>query len=467
MDAAPLTSAHTHARAAAVETHKSNLPAAQTNHELAAGDFVSAQSTTTDPEALRILHLLETHHRQLAQLLNTQPTAPSEPIKSTPSSAAPTPTLTPHTSDTPRIDSPPKQPPSLTRQSSSLLRSRPLSSSIATNLAAVRGKPGTQRRPPPILPSVTPHHASAIPPTRPQPPTQQQAPSSEADASFNRFFATFESLVSKLSAPLAFTGLPLTEPASDPHKRSDEPDLTAIYSKPALRALRADGAVGPTLGPHESFYVVPPSGGTISYAGIVAGRDHETHKGGFDTIEEDADEFVDAHETPHPSSPTSLRNSSSRPREANSRNLKDRKDGSGARSEKRKDSSATTPKTATGKTMEELELENTALRQTLDAQSRRLHMWEASSQSQSAALARSFRIAGRTEDGLSPDADALRRVAELEAQLTREKAEMEAAAAKAEKIARENERLQSMLGKYREKWEMLKAGARERERAKG
>ncbi len=35
-----------------------------------------------------------------------------------------------------------------------------------------------------------------------------------------------------------------------------------------------------------------------------------------------------------------------------------------------------------------------------------------------------------------------------------------------EKLRRENERLLSVLGKYRDKWEMLKESARQRERRK-
>lgn len=42
--------AHTHARNASVETHKSNPIAASEEHDLAAGEFASAASGTLDAE---------------------------------------------------------------------------------------------------------------------------------------------------------------------------------------------------------------------------------------------------------------------------------------------------------------------------------------------------------------------------------------------------------------------------------
>ena len=80
------------------------------------------------------------------------------------------------------------------------------------------------------------------------------------DEPFTKFYSTFENLVSKITAPLAFAGLPLKEPEEDP-------DLKRIISRAALRAVREERG-----NPAESFYVVPSTGGTVSYAGIV-GRD--------------------------------------------------------------------------------------------------------------------------------------------------------------------------------------------------
>lgn len=136
--------------------------------------------------------------------------------------------------------------------------------------------------------------------------------------------------------------------------------------------------------------------------------------------------------------------------------------------------------------MEELELENSTLRQLLDKQSRRLQMWEATSQSQGQALAQSFRLARGTgtpslsnqpsnvsetdappipplpADGVPTNSDVAKRLKELEERLQNEAREREAVERENERFARENEKLLGVLGRYREKWEALKAGARGR-----
>jgi hypothetical protein len=121
--------------------------------------------------------------------------------------------------------------------------------------------------------------------------------------------------------------------------------------------------------------------------------------------------------------------------------------------------------------MEELELENNALRQLLDTQSRRLQMWEASSQSQSLALAQSLRFSRPRETatarGSIPSTELeSERVKELEEALTAERAQREEQQHRMEKMERENVKLLGVLGKYREKWESLKESAREKQRNK-
>ena len=110
---------------------------------------------------------------------------------------------------------------------------------------------------------------------------------------------------------LAFTALPLTdnpEPDSPTSSRSqktsarasDYPDVKSLISPAALNALQRHG----NIGPGESFYIIPTSGGTASYANIVtreqryARRQHQLSN----ISEDDAAEFVDAHET-QPSRP--------------------------------------------------------------------------------------------------------------------------------------------------------------------
>lgn len=413
----------------------------------------------TSTQALRILTLLEEHHRQLAHIIKsssvpTLPNAPSDESEKSEDAA----------SETPNTASKGDKLPEKTKSTSPARFRRPhrdLPSSIASNLATARGKPSPQRRTLPSLPQVTPHHAegrsfprsSEVKPSNDDSrstPSAKEIPTARQvkEESFNRFFSTFEGLLSKLSAPLAFAGLPLTaqeeqekeKAAQKPERKSvpasDEPNLDRIYSKAALRVLREDGGAG--FGVQDSFYWVPPTGGTASYANIISGRGgHDAHVP--ETIEEDAEEFVDARENPGPPSPRSMRGS--------------------LREKPRKD-----VKSAGGKTMEELELENTTLRQLLDSQSRRLQMWEASAQAQSLAFSQSLRSA-RGHAAAEP-ADEGGRVGELEELLRAERAERDRLEHRNEKMERENEKLLGVIGRYREKWEVLKEGARRRDKNK-
>lgn len=132
-----------------------------------------------------------------------------------------------------------------------------------------------------------------------------------------------------------------------------------------------------------------------------------------------------------------------------------------------------------GKTMEELALENETLKHLSDTLSRRLHVFEMSSQTSTAALAQSIRSMPRsplatpehsrktaTKD-TNPDAKTKSgadrtstRIQELEEILKRTDA-------KARKREEENLKLRETVGKYREKWDNLKAGAKARRAGQG
>lgn len=394
---------------------------------------------------------------------------------------------------------------------SSHLPQREISSSIASNLASARGIPSNrQRRSTPASP-LLPQHAdnklpsppkrtisgepaskasgssspgnpqssyskssspkpqvaasakpvpsqSSINPNEPDPPNP-----SRSDEPFQRFYATFESLFSKLSAPLAFAGLPLNlddHPPSSPtptptaHNISEEqrplaadPDFSKIFSKATLRALRDEHggpAAGGPFGGAESFYVVPTTGGTISYADILARKQQEAtrHSNSNASVDPNSnsndqleDEFVDARETPQPASPVLSRGR---------------------------------PKPGT-KTMEELQLENEYLRSVVDNISRRLVEFEMGAQTSSLALQRSIRAmqtpvsvagagGGEIPGGGGDGNDG--RVIALEEQLAEVKKE-------AERMGRENEKLRGVVGRYRERWEKLKEGARVRREVTG
>ncbi|KAI9870100.1 MAG: hypothetical protein M1830_004685 [Pleopsidium flavum] len=460
MESSPLILGHSHARKALQETRKSNSSAASEEHDLAAGEFANAAKDTGDAEASRTLRLLEEHHHKLAQLLKFRTshqaaTANTEAARLEAAPAAPSPQKSPNIlSDTPRSSSPyrnSQQPPLL--QPHHRGPPRDLTSSIASNLASARGIPAKhQRRSAPISPTLSAQHAGGKmlgPPGRSrlgdpkdgalsgsvrEKTTQGQQPSSPPafamskvgekkgerldgtmerqrsaiDEPFQRFYSTFEGLLSKLSAPLAFAGLPLRpDETALPESQNDipegveealvEPDVTRIFSKAALRAVKEESG-GYGFGGAESFYVVPTTGGTISYAGILSRAERARLEN-----DDHADEFVDARETPV--SPNTKRNT---------------------------------------KTMEELQLENQALRALSDQLSKRLHMWEVNAQSSSMALQQSLRAIGGDE-----------KVKELEEQITAGRKEME-------KIGRENEKLRGVVARYRDKWEKLKQGARDR-----
>lgn len=107
--------------------------------------------------------------------------------------------------------------------------------------------------------------------------------------------------------------------------------------------------------------------------------------------------------------------------------------------------------------MEELTLENGAMRDLMDVLSKRLAQFEMGSQSQSQALWQSFRqdrpppppLPGAGLEGVGDT----ERVAALEARLQSQKEDIE-------KMGQENEKLRGVVSRYRERWEKLKEGAR-------
>lgn len=203
-----------------------------------------------------------------------------------------------------------------------------------------------------------------------QPTAPSTLDSTDSDG-FGRFYANLTSgPFSKLSSMLAFPGLPLMEQDEPPVAASSKsarvsqgPDPNQIFSKAALNALHDQKRhPGHAFGPHESFYVIPPSGGTTSYASILS-------KG-------QEDEFVDAKEVQR----DSLRE-------------------------------------------EELQIENAALKQILDKLSHRLQAFESHAQDASMhALSQSM---ASIRGGSTSTSDIEARMRAMEAQLEREMKERE------------------------------------------
>jgi len=201
----------------------------------------------------------------------------------------------------------------------------------------------------------------------------------------------------------------------------------------------------------------------MSYATMASRHVGDEHGKHPDTIEEETDEFVDARENLGPPSPTVSKHSTS---------------SSGRHKQP--------ARLTSGKTNEELHTENSALKKNIDELSKRLVLWEASSQRQTMAMTQSFASisplvhATGEEAGMHPIAAPTRskprasqadndKLKQLEKQLEAMRKEREEMLKMSEKQVRENEKLQAYLGRYREKWEGLKKGAkerRERERVK-
>ena len=352
--------------------------------------------------------------------------------------------------------------------------------------SGMAGKDFFTSQEPPRKPSWTPPTS-----TREQEdPPQDEDTKSASDTPFQQFYNTFESLMSKLSAPLAFAGLPLittttpvalptvkttplilnaqTKDPKDPAPRipitAESLDYSQLISQAALRAVR-DGV--PSSNPAESFYVVPTEGGMASYSEIIqrTARDVSSrHNRQLSNISEDNDDFVDARESVPSPSATDF---SAPGTAAHSRRGSARPGPAGK--------AIDVPKVA-GKTMEELALENETLRQYLDNTSKRLRVFELSAQSSSAALAQSIRSLQRSPsltpensrgkaDGSSSgrgkgDEKARVRITELEEILRKNDKELQ-------RREKENAKLKDVVVRYREKWEKLKEGARARREGGG
>lgn len=317
----------------------------------------------------------------------------------------------------------------------------------------------------PPLPSTTEITSHQVVPRDTTEPPRTNTKASVADEPFQRFYSTFEGLMSKISAPLAFAGLPLTSEDAANRKSPAEAkldrhhatqgrksslqhlDVNKLFSASALRSIQDTPGASPG-NPAESFYVVPTTGGTMSYADILTRAQKEARR---NSVDDGEDDFVDAREIP---SPEMLQGSTKKSPQ--------RRTGGPS-------SKANTLQNQ--KTMEELQMENHTLKQISDNLSKRLHMWEVNAQSSSMALQQSLRAMHHNNTG-SPDhvfpahsgatsiagpsvSEADPRIKELEEIVRRGERELE-------RIGRENDKLKNTLGHYRVRWEKLKEGAKTR-----
>ncbi|EPS42446.1 hypothetical protein H072_3629 [Dactylellina haptotyla CBS 200.50] len=190
-----------------------------------------------------------------------------------------------------------------------------------------KDKPGGEG---PIRPAVQEYDSSTIRSASPNPP--------KSDEAFTKFYSQFEEYIEAVGNPLAFAGLPL------------DGDLSSM--DPALRKAVAE------KGATESFYVVPTTGGTMSYAGILTRNQQQPA----------------SEKTEKLAAPATSAQPADKP-------------------------------TVSNKTREELELENTQLRQLTDIMAHKLHTWETSAKVNAAKMRESLQVLKETNHN-SPVTDA-------------------------------------------------------------
>lgn len=285
----------------------------------------------------------------------------------------------------------------------------------------------------------------------------EPAAPSASEEGFHKFYSTVESLLSKLSAPLAYAGLPLiSEEPSTPaesaksketqqkfkptssRSTTGEPDLTKFISRAALQASAHPAQGG------DSFYVVPTTGHTVSYANILSFAEkekrrmavsmHSADPGLFD--DPDHDDFVDAHETLMPPSP-GFKKFGGKGKLSGVKELEN--------------------------VVEELYIENKSLKDCIDQLCKRLHAFEMSAQQSSLALQESMRMMRPSSPAPLPSAP---KGGEIEAKMIRKirslEEQVEVVEKEMRKLAKENEKLQSVVARYKDRWEKLKEGAKTR-----
>lgn len=404
------------------------------------------------------------------------------------------------------------------------------SSSLATNLASARGiqLPGSSRVPGSQSPnrrrsgiageraggqalSTGAEPSSAKPTTSPlmllppdEPPKKRKEPGEEDP--FNRFYSTFNTFVSRIGSPfaasLAFAGLPLVEGEDEDKDREAKRTVLPkswVEKYGRGRGLEKGWPTGDGGG--ESFYVVPVSGGTLSYAGVLR-RDTTSPPPLPATSQSYLTEDFES------INPKTLRHS----RAHSGENQPFSRHTSPVRSRNEHAQLA-----GHSKTKEELQLENTGLRQTIDHMSRTMQSWQRKTKESENMLKNSIMAFSKNtgnpnsaEAGIDilnqvqrkswlhvpydePDDNEYsegRHVGELEWEREREREkaledhhhqqqqhyhhpdnskderiaslerELESVKSKHDKLAKENEKLARVVQKFRERWDKLKEGAR-------
>ncbi|KAK5174753.1 uncharacterized protein LTR77_001836 [Saxophila tyrrhenica] len=469
-----LTSAHGNARAAAKEFDQVNFMQASEHHQRASADFARAAKGTSDSEALRVLKLLEAQHQKLTQLVKLEDASHQGPSKEAAEATEGSRPVKAERSTTPSSKPSRSAKPESTTSALASARinkqSRDASPSLARDIASRRGIPQATRQPSAAAQArarqLSPESRRKAVPKVPPSIVDSQADLARSrvtkrpddDDGFAKFYSNLTTgTMSKLSSVLAYAGLPLTaedavkydQPSTQKAGKrtvsaSNDPDVKKIFSKAALEAIedehRQRGTLGRGFGPAESFYVVQKGGGTYSYADIAKAQQQQA------AGEDSEPEFVDAKEVRSAAASQYVRKSRS------------------------KRGSFGMPRT-----QEELELENSTLKNTLEQLAARLANFEAHAQDASmAALEQSMMIvkpgpatahastsdkSPTREGGDKIDPGVQERLRQLELQVEQRSMSEQEWKEKSAKQARE-------LKKYRHYFDELKSSAKEKEKTR-
>ncbi|PHH56088.1 hypothetical protein CFIMG_003479RA [Ceratocystis fimbriata CBS 114723] len=511
METSPLVKAHDHARAAARATQAADTTVAINEHTLAAGEFALAANTTSSVEALRTLRLLEDHHKRLAKLLELpvrahsaqRPTNTTISGSTNPDGSKADGEKNGDCDGKEGVDASTKQTASVNVKATGQIPSlaqprfpqRNIAESITNNLNSARGirskYSGSL-----VAPSVSNDPASGNLETLPnkessrsrmqtmldtektasgQPQDHSAAPpAATSEDGYSRFYNAFGSIINRISSPLAFAGLPLVsedapartatpviiEPANrrrgssissrsaapaKPSRLSEsslaDPDLGKIYSKATVRAMQG-------LPVNESFYVVPPSGHTVSYANILSYADKEKRR-----LTASASQYSSA--------------SATAPSDETDADFVDAGEGLPGMSKKRAVRQGQSDHELR-RAADELRRQNEGLQDVVNTLQKRLRVFEASAQS----LTESRIMGPKSPNNMSNSGlrvppplvsptgllgdDALKREnKELEQKLSE-------ALQRLEVVERDNEKMQKKLRKYKEQWDALKESAKAR-----
>ncbi|PWW74548.1 hypothetical protein C7212DRAFT_28413, partial [Tuber magnatum] len=413
MEDSPLALAHLHACQASNILSSAQPPypsatllAAASSHALAATSFTAAAKLTKDPEALRTLELLTKEHERWEAQLRRDAEQPSQKGKDQENQGGLDTAVGTGGSGTTTEPSKggeknlskdtPTPPPSLPFANTSGApyppRLQKSASSLATNLASARGiqLPGSARvpgtssqspsrrrtgdRPPaidvPAKPTTSP--LTILPPDEPK--------RKDPEEGFSIFYSSLNTFISRVGSPfatsLAFASLPLLNGDERDEEKDREARRNVLPKSWVEKHGRGRGLEKgwPPNDPNggESFYMVPVSGGTLSYAGVVRRDASPTNQNSpIDDFESLSRDLSSRALSPPP------------PQGQNQRDP---------------------GLTGHTKTKEELQLENKGLRQTIDHMSRTMQSWQRKTRESENMLKNSLMAFSKTNNRDNPDA---------------------------------------------------------------